>query len=116
MQILKCRKFNKDIKELKKKCKSIDIEKMIISQVKKLLNEYRLENIKVKLFQSEGIMLYKTRIKGCEKGKRGGIRLIWGISKSENLIILLTAYAKSEKENMHLNEIINVLEKCLKEM
>jgi len=114
MQILKCRKFDKDIKELKKKCKSVDIEKMIILEVKKLLNEHRLEDIRVKLFQSEDVMLYKTRIKGCEKGKRGGIRLIWGISKSENLIILLTAYAKSEKENILAKEIIKILKQCLK--
>lgn len=112
MQIVKCKKFNKDLKELKKRCKNVNIEEQIISEIKNLLNTCRLEDIKVKLFQTEGIILYKTRINWCGEGKRGGIRLIWGISKQDNIIILLTAYLKSEKENILDEDIIEILKNC----
>jgi len=114
MQKYKCRQFEKDLKRLSKKCKNQDLEREISSTIDDLLGKYREEEIEIKLIILEELILYKTRIKGCDKGKRGGMRLIWAILIKEKIAILIRLYSKTETDNIKTQELARELQGCLK--
>lgn len=55
-------------------------------------------------------VVYKVRIQNSDidKGKRSGYRLLYYI-KVENLIVLLTIYAKSEQEDIPVEKIRQII-------
>ena len=98
-------RFKKELKSLRKKYKKIDKD---------------LENLKKELLVNPtagtplGDNLYKIRLSNSSipTGKRGGFRIITFVKIEKETIILLTIYAKTEKENIsdeELKEILNSL-------
>ncbi|PSF32244.1 addiction module antitoxin [Aphanothece hegewaldii CCALA 016] len=55
-------------------------------------------------------LVYKVRVNNSniQKGKRAGYRLIYQV-ESETSVLLLTIYSKSEKEDINVSEILNIL-------
>ena len=91
--------------------------KRYIKKDKNLINEF--ETLLEKLTENPkygiplGNNLFKIRIKGFNKGARGGYRVINYII-SNNEIILVIIYAKNEISNMTKEEILSILKKELK--
>jgi len=56
-------------------------------------------------------LIYKARIKNSnlQKGKSAGYRLIYQV-ESPTVIILLTIYSKSQREDISIKEIRNILD------
>lgn len=107
-------KFLKFLKELnrEKSCKKINVLEQILKDL--------LENTEKGLFNFHndrelGLYLFKKRVKHpCErKGKSGGLRIIFALYCSENseIVILITLYSKSERENIQPHEVVEILKK-----
>jgi len=95
--------FQKDIKKLKKRFPKLkkDIEYLI-----ELLRDNPLSGI------SLGDNLYKIRIPNSSipTGKSAGFRVITYII-IDNQILLTHIYSKSDKENISINEILDILKR-----
>jgi mRNA-degrading endonuclease RelE of RelBE toxin-antitoxin system len=96
--------FSRQLKRLAKKYKSLKIELTI------LFNELSSNPT---LGTPLGNDIYKIRIaissKG--KGKRGGGRVITYVKIDDSTVLLLSIYDKSEKENISIEEIQELIEK-----
>lgn len=96
--------FNRNLRSLAKKYRNIrnDIQP-VIEQLERgeLLGE-QISGI--------GYEVFKLRVRNSDiqKGKSGGYRLIYYI-KTENGIILLTIYTKSEQADIAANEIRSII-------
>ena len=95
--------FKKRFKKLLKKNQNL------IKEYEELLSELKQNtHIGIKLKEN----LFKIRLKGLGKGKRGGYRIIYYI-KDENEIVLIIIYAKNEISNIQIKEIEEILKKEL---
>lgn len=98
--------FSRQVKRLAQKYKSLKIELTI------LFNE--LSNNPT-IGTPLGNDIYKIRIaissKG--KGKRGGGRVITYVKIDDSTVLLLSIYDKSEKKNISIEEIQELIEKNL---
>ncbi len=58
----------------------------------------------------KGYLVFKTRVKNrdIQKGKSAGYRLIYQV-ESPTSVLLLTIYSKSEREDISIKEIRNIL-------
>ena len=98
--------YRRSLRDLAKKYRSIrsDIEPVIAElQGGSLLGD-RLAGFGSNLY------VYKVRVKNSniQKGKSAGYRLIY-LVESENSILLLTIYSKSEREDITVNEVQSIL-------
>ena len=98
--------FEKELYRLSKKYRNIrsDIEPVIAElQSGNLLGD-RLAGFGSNLY------VHKVRVKNSniQKGKSAGYRLIY-LLESENSILLLTIYSKSEREDITVNEVKDIL-------
>lgn len=103
MKIKASKKFNKEVKKLSKKYKSV-LEDLAT------LGESLIEN--PTQGQSLGKGCYKIRmaISSKNQGKSGGARVITLVQIIDDLVILLSIYDKSEKETIsdsELDDLIN---------
>lgn len=105
-------KFQKDVKEYKKRFKNItkDLDVVIGKLATGDLLGENVPNIKIKLLDEE---IRKVRVinTNTNKGKSNGYRLIYYVVKNDGTIYLLTVYYKKDKENITPTEI----EKLIKE-
>lgn len=55
-------------------------------------------------------LIYKVRVNNSniQKGKRAGYRLIYQV-ESETSVLLLIIYSKSEKEDINVSDLLNIL-------
>jgi addiction module RelE/StbE family toxin len=96
--------FKQDIKRLAKKYREIK------SDIKPIIEQLELgELIGVRIPETNDIF-YKVRIKNSDvqKGKSGGYRLIYHVQGS-TIIIMMTIYTKSEKEDISAKRIREIL-------
>jgi len=97
--------FKRNLRNLSKKYRHI------WSDIKPIIK--KLETGDLPGVQISGIdyQVFKLRVKNSDiqKGKSGGYRLIYYV-KTEQGIILLTIYPKSEKTNITNQEIINIIQ------
>ncbi|WP_373479903.1 type II toxin-antitoxin system RelE/ParE family toxin [Geminocystis sp.] len=96
--------FKQDIKTLAKKYRQIK------SDIKPIIEQLELgELIGVRIPETNDIF-YKVRIKNSDiqKGKSGGYRLIYHVQGS-TIIIMMTIYTKSEKEDISAKRIREIL-------
>jgi len=96
--------FKQDIKRLAKKYRQIK------SDIKPIIEQLELgELIGVRIPETNDIF-YKVRIKNSDiqKGKSGGYRLIYHVQGS-TIIIMMTIYTKSEKEDISAKRIREIL-------
>jgi len=113
MYFLFCKKYIRDLKKVEKNCKE-RLEKQISEEIAhSLLLKTFLPNCCVPLFYYRDFKVYKLRVSACGKGKSGGLRIIFGYNESKNLILLVSLYRKSQKENMIKSEILKEIVKCL---
>jgi len=58
----------------------------------------------------EGYLVFKTRVKNqdIQKGKSAGYRLVYQVESSTS-VPLLTIYSKSDREDISIKEIRNIL-------
>ena len=54
--------------------------------------------------------VYKVRLKGAGKGKRGGFRVIYYL-QTETFILLVTIYAKSEQSDIRPEQIRRIIDR-----
>ncbi|MCB1188835.1 MAG: type II toxin-antitoxin system RelE/ParE family toxin [Leptospiraceae bacterium] len=98
--------FKKNIQRLAKKYRNIrlDIESAIVELQKGNILGDRLSGFDSKTY------IYKLRIKNSniQKGKNAGYRLVY-LLESNTIILLLTVYSKSEKEDISVNEIEEII-------
>jgi len=91
--------------------------KKYLKKDKNLINEFEkvLDSLKEnpKLGVSLGDNLFKIRLKGFNKGKSGGYRIINYII-ADNNIQLVFIYAKNDISTIRVDEIISILKKELK--
>ncbi|WP_029521551.1 hypothetical protein [Persephonella sp. IF05-L8] len=113
MQVYECKKFTTDLKHLQKKCKNQNLREKIKSEIKDILKTQKVENIKPILYRYKDLIIFKTRIEGCYKGKRGGYRLIWAFSSMRDTVLLIRIYAKSEISNILNEQLWDDLIDCL---
>jgi len=101
-KIIPSEHFEKDVKKLLKKYRSIKKDLVIL-----------LQELKESPFSGTplGNNCYKIRVPNSSipTGKRGGFRTISLIKIEKETVILLTIYSKSEKENISDNEISDIL-------
>ena len=57
--------------------------------------------------------IFKIRMASMDmgRGKSGGFRIIYWVQKKEKIIYLLTLYPKSERENIEVSEVNEILSK-----
>lgn len=95
-------------------------------EAKRLLKKYpSLKNELIELFDileenpelgtSLGNNIYKIRlaISSKRKGKSGGARIITYVAITDETVLLLSIYNKSETENISISEIQEILKKYL---
>ncbi|NPA52976.1 MAG: hypothetical protein GXO22_08785 [Aquificae bacterium] len=112
-EIIVCKCFKKDIKELQKKCRNSALEKEIINHLLDVIRNGDYKHSIPKIYESKIGVLFKSRFKGCSgKGKRGGFRIIWGLKQEK--FILVKMYSKSQVESIPIEELVNELINCLK--
>lgn len=96
--------FNRNLRSLAKKYRSIrnDIQPVIEQLERGELPGEQIPGI--------GYEVFKLRVRNSDvqKGKSGGYRLIYYV-KTENGIILLTIYTKSEKADIAADEIRSII-------
>jgi len=80
-------------------------DKKLLKELEKLIEELKQNP---KIGQSLGNNLYKIRIKGFNKGKSGGYRVINYI-KNDNEIILVIIYAKNEYSDIAIKKLEEIL-------
>ena len=103
MKIKASKKFNKQVKSLSKKYKSLiqDLEILGVNVIENPIQG-----------QSLGKSCYKIRmtISSKNQGKSGGARVITLVQIIDDLVVLLSIYDKSEKESVsdsELDDLIN---------
>ncbi len=99
-------KIIKDLKTLKKKFRNID--KDLDDLFKKLSTGFLIGD---KLQNFNSISLYKARLRNSSSltGARGGFRVIYYLKASDDEILALTIYSKSEKLDISKKEILQIL-------
>lgn len=105
VQIRPLKSFEKSVKQLQKRYPKIkeDLSPIIAQLTSGTLVGNRLQNI--------SYMVYKAHIlnSDAQRGKSGGYRLIYYVHL-DDLILLVTIYSKSDKENITNEEIIEKLD------
>ena len=102
-EIIAVDEFQKDIKKLFKKYKSIKGD--ILELIDKLEEDY---SIGIDL----GYDLYKIRVRNSDiGGKSGGYRVIYYTKLSNDKIYLLTIFSKTQKENIDLKKLKPIIDK-----
>ncbi len=98
-------RFRKDVKRLYKKYRQVQFD---INAFIDLLSAGDTPGDQI---QGTGYTVYKARIKSSDlsKGKSGGYRIIYYL-KTETNIILVTTYAKAEREDIDHQEIKRMIE------
>jgi mRNA-degrading endonuclease RelE of RelBE toxin-antitoxin system len=97
--------FQRNLRSLKKRYRNIrtDIEPVIQElEMGNFLGD-RVTGL------GEAYIVYKARIKNSDinKGKSGGYRLIYQV-ESENLVLLLAIYSKSDRSDISAKEIYEI--------
>lgn len=99
-------KFQKDVKEYRKRFKNItkDLDKIIGKLALGDLIGDKVPNVNIKELDEE---IKKVRVINTDtnKGKSNGYRLIYYVVKNDGTIFLLTVYYKKDKENITPKEI-----------
>jgi mRNA-degrading endonuclease RelE of RelBE toxin-antitoxin system len=97
-------RFEKDIKRLFKKFKSIrqDLQPLIST-----LEQGETPGDQI---QGVGLPVYKVRVRNRDltRGKSGGYRVIYYI-RTVNAIVLVTIYAKSEQEDISIEAVKQII-------
>ncbi|MCC6805370.1 MAG: type II toxin-antitoxin system RelE/ParE family toxin [Anaerolineae bacterium] len=98
-------RFKKDVKRLVKKYRHLRAD---ISTFVEQLMRGELPGDQI---QGVGYPVYKVRIRSSDltKGKSGGFRVIYYL-KTEKRLILLTTYAKSEREDISQQMVKQIIE------
>jgi len=107
--------FSKDLDSLSKdkNCKKIDFRKKILEAFERVLRRTEPCNV---ITTIDNVIILKNRLgHPClRKGKSGGLRLFWGISKGEGQqekihIIFIRLIYKAKRENLSEEEIEEAL-------
>ena len=97
--------FKNNLKKLAKKYRSIrsDLELFIQELQQGNFSGDRISGLRERV-------IYKVRIKNSDikKGKSGGYRVIY-LLETKIIIVLLTIYSKSEREDIAIKEIKNII-------
>ena len=103
MKIKASKRFNKQVKRLSKKYKSL-IDDLVV------LGENVIDN--PTQGQSLGKNCYKIRmaISSKNRGKSGGARVITLVQIIDDLVVLLSIYDKSEKDTVSDSELDDLLD------
>jgi len=113
MNFLQCKRFTKDLKDIKKACHDNEIYKRVCQEIFYALNfKDNLPGCCTFLFSFQNFQLYKLRVSGCGKGKSGGLRIIFSYEREKDIVLLIRVYRKAEKENMPKHEIIEEIIYC----
>ncbi|HAN76233.1 MAG TPA: addiction module antitoxin [Planktothrix sp. UBA10369] len=96
--------FNRNVRALAKKYRNIKDD---IQPVIKQLEEGKCPGDRI---PGIGYEVFKLRVRNhdIQKGKSGGYRLIYYL-KTQNKIILLTIYTKSEQADIAVDKIISII-------
>lgn len=113
-QISRLPEFDRDIKKLLKKFKTLeDDSEIFIKNELKLFHKLKIDNKGV--FQITGLQIqnpkiYKAKKFACRslkgKGVHSGIRIIYAYYEEENRIELIEIYYKGDKENEDRQRIL----------
>lgn len=97
--------FDKKVKKLAKRYPGIknDLLELYVELEKGIIIGDKLKWV--------GKWVFKARLGSSDqtKWKRGGFRTIYYVVNEDNLILLITIYAKSQKENIRPDEILRIL-------
>lgn len=98
--------FQQSLRDLAKRYRNIRSDIQVVVQELQIGNFIgdRLTGI------GEGYVVFKTRAKNqdIQKGKSAGYRLIYQV-ESPTSVLLLTIYSKSDREDISIKEIRNIL-------
>ncbi len=83
----------------------------ILNDIKPIIKQLETGDLPGKRISGINYQVFKLRVKNSDiqKGKSGGYRLIYYV-KTEEGIVLLTIYTKSEQTNISNQEIINIIQ------
>ena len=116
MDFRNCKRFSKSLKNIKKHYHDENLEEKIHDEV---INILKFKNNPPKccvpLFSYISLKLYKLRIGIGDKGKSGGLRVIFAHEEEKEVILFISVYRKSDRENMPQHEIVAEIVECLKE-
>ena len=96
--------FRKNLKTLAKHYRSIR------SDLQPLIEQLQASELPGDRVAGVGITLFKVRLKNSniQKGKSAGYRVIYYV-KTQDRIVLMTIYSKSDREDVSSNELKEVL-------
>jgi mRNA-degrading endonuclease RelE of RelBE toxin-antitoxin system len=117
MEFFQCSDFSKDFKKILKSCpkdyKEVfkqEIREYLVGRVVNGISDYR--DVLRKL--NDGYLL-KIRVKDCNnKGRRGGYRVVLVFNLKTTNILLVKVYKKSDKENIPVKELLEILGDCIR--
>lgn len=98
--------FQRNLRDLAKRCRNIRFDVQTIVQDLEVGNFVgdRLAGV------SKGYVLFKVRVRNrdIQKGKSAGYRLIYLVESSVS-VLLLAIYSKSDREDIDVKEILQIL-------
>ena len=110
MKFEELNEFQKDLKHLKKKFRTLDNDLEIVQKVLETVPDerppfsFRIDNLKIETCVIKVKKMACQALKG--KGVNTGLRLIYALFKSENRIVYIELYHKSDKENEDRERIL----------
>jgi len=96
--------FLKNFDHLARKYKGLGTEK----EVAALVNQLEGGETPGDRIPGVSYVVYKVRLKGAGKGKRGGLRVIYYL-KTSAFVLMLRIYAKSEQSDIRPEEIRRII-------
>lgn len=110
MKIIQSDEFEDEFKQLQKKYPKILLD------VKDFKDELLASKQPIgdRLQKLDQFYVYKARIRNssANRGKSGGFRLIYYI-EINTIVLLISIFSKTEKENMETAQILDILKKSL---
>ena len=104
-QYLTTEAFDRQTRKLSRKYRNIHLD---ITAFQKDFDAGRVRGMPIPGLEGK---VYKIRVKSTDmkRGKRGGFRIIYYLQEEE-LVVLLTIYAKVEREDIPVKEIQEILD------
>jgi len=100
--------FNKQLKKLTRRYPNIKAD------LKRFIQDFKEGRGRGRAIPGLRHKVYKARMKSTDmrRGKRGGFRIIYYLQIADGKIIFLSIYAKSRREDIRVQEILEFLDRA----
>jgi mRNA-degrading endonuclease RelE of RelBE toxin-antitoxin system len=106
-----CQPFKRSVKQLVKRFPHIKED--IASTLREIV---QTPTLGVLIPNSQGVRKLRLRSTDLQRGKSGGLRLLYLVDQDRQLICPLLVYAKSERTDVALSELRQLLRELIQEL